>query len=241
MVQADAFGIPVGQVLRVQSSEIRIKRRQWAEEMAQKVPVKILVPLIFCILPCLFIAVLGPAAIAVMDSFSGKVGSTVTDVGRVALAARVFTIAALTPLAALAGSEYIRGALLVLLTAVFAVGLSMTHRLSETAVATLEGAVVATLAILTYPDQASVTPYLVIPALIAALDRGGQGTAARGGRRVRADAGALGAGGPAVGPRDGGQRLHLAGRCRGHRPDGIRPAPGAAAPMPTPPTAARSA
>lgn len=71
MVQADAFGIPVGQVLRVQSSEIRTKRRQWAEEMAQKVPVKILVPLIFCILPCLFIAVLGPAGISIMDSFSG--------------------------------------------------------------------------------------------------------------------------------------------------------------------------
>ena len=72
MVQADAFGIPVGQVLRVQSSEIRVKRRQWAEEAAQKVPVKILVPLIFCILPCLFIAVLGPAGIQIMESFSGK-------------------------------------------------------------------------------------------------------------------------------------------------------------------------
>jgi tight adherence protein C len=72
MVQADAFGIPVGQVLRVQSSEIRVKRRQWAEEAAQKVPVKILVPLIFCILPCLFIAVLGPAGISIMNSFSGK-------------------------------------------------------------------------------------------------------------------------------------------------------------------------
>jgi tight adherence protein C len=71
MVQADAFGIPVGQVLRVQSSEIRVKRRQWAEEMAQKVPVKILVPLIFCILPTLFIAVLGPAGISIMDNFSG--------------------------------------------------------------------------------------------------------------------------------------------------------------------------
>ena len=72
MVQADAFGIPVGQVLRVQSSEIRVKRRQWAEEQAQKVPVKILVPLIFCILPCLFIAVLGPAGISLMENFSGK-------------------------------------------------------------------------------------------------------------------------------------------------------------------------
>jgi tight adherence protein C len=72
MVQADAFGIPVGQVLRVQSSEIRVKKRQWAEEQAQKVPVKILIPLIFCILPCLFIAVLGPAAITIMDNFSGR-------------------------------------------------------------------------------------------------------------------------------------------------------------------------
>jgi tight adherence protein C len=72
MVQADAFGIPVGQVLRVQSAVIRVKKRQWAEEQAQKVPVKILIPLIFCILPCLFIAVLGPAAITIMDNFRGR-------------------------------------------------------------------------------------------------------------------------------------------------------------------------
>jgi tight adherence protein C len=72
MVQADAFGIPVGTVLRVQSSEIRVKKRQWAEEQAQKVPVKILVPMIFCILPCLFIAVLGPAGITIMNNFSGR-------------------------------------------------------------------------------------------------------------------------------------------------------------------------
>lgn len=73
MVQADAFGIPVGQVLRVQSSEIRVKRRQWAEEKAQKVPVKILVPLIFCILPCLFVVVLGPAGLSIWESFGSRV------------------------------------------------------------------------------------------------------------------------------------------------------------------------
>jgi tight adherence protein C len=72
MVQADALGIPIGQVLRVQSAEIRVKRRQSAEEQAQKVAVKIMVPLVFLILPCLFIAVLGPAAIGIMDAFSSK-------------------------------------------------------------------------------------------------------------------------------------------------------------------------
>jgi tight adherence protein C len=71
MVQADSFGIPIGQVLRVQSSEIRAKRRQRAEEKAQQVPVKITIPLIFCILPCLFVAVMGPAAISILDNFAG--------------------------------------------------------------------------------------------------------------------------------------------------------------------------
>ena len=72
MVQADSFGIPIAQVLRVQSAEIRVKRRQRAEEKAQQVPVKIMVPLIFLILPCLFIPVMGPAVINIMDSFSGR-------------------------------------------------------------------------------------------------------------------------------------------------------------------------
>ena len=69
MVQADQLGIPISQVLRVQSREIRTKRRQRAEEQAQKVAVKILMPLIFFILPCLFIAVLGPAGITIFESF----------------------------------------------------------------------------------------------------------------------------------------------------------------------------
>lgn len=68
MVQADSFGIPVAQVLRIQAQEMRVKRRQRAEEKAQQVPVKITVPLIFFILPCLFVAVMGPAAINIVDS-----------------------------------------------------------------------------------------------------------------------------------------------------------------------------
>ncbi|MFL6139675.1 MAG: type II secretion system F family protein [Frankiaceae bacterium] len=66
MVQADGFGIPISNVLRVQAKEMRIKRSQRAEEKAQKVPIKILFPLIFCILPSLFIVVIGPAAITVV-------------------------------------------------------------------------------------------------------------------------------------------------------------------------------
>lgn len=69
MVQADSLGIPVGKVLRIQSKEMRTKRRQRAEEKAQQVPVKIMVPLILFILPTLFIVVIGPAAISIMDMF----------------------------------------------------------------------------------------------------------------------------------------------------------------------------
>lgn len=69
MVQADQLGVPVGRVLRIQSQEMRLRRRQAAEEKAQKVPVKIMIPLVLCILPCLFIIVLGPAALKIMEAF----------------------------------------------------------------------------------------------------------------------------------------------------------------------------
>jgi tight adherence protein C len=73
IVQADAFGIPIANVLREQSKEARIKRRQRAEEKAQKVPVKIMVPLVLFILPVLFIVVIGPGAISIVNNFSGHV------------------------------------------------------------------------------------------------------------------------------------------------------------------------
>ena len=69
LVQADAFGIPIGQVLRVQSAEMRMKRRQAAEAKAQQVAVKMTIPLIMFILPTLFIVVIGPAALSIMDTF----------------------------------------------------------------------------------------------------------------------------------------------------------------------------
>lgn len=71
MVQADSLGIPIGRVLRIQSQEMRTKRRQRAEEKAQQVPVRIMIPLVLFILPCLFIVILGPAGIQIAQNFSG--------------------------------------------------------------------------------------------------------------------------------------------------------------------------
>lgn len=63
--QADRSGIPIGQVFRVQADEAREKRRQRAEEKAMALPVKLLFPLVVFILPALFIAILGPAAVRI--------------------------------------------------------------------------------------------------------------------------------------------------------------------------------
>lgn len=69
IVQADQLGVPIGRVLRVQSREMRLKRRQRAEEQAHKVPVKMMIPLVLCILPCLLIVVGGPAAVRMLGIF----------------------------------------------------------------------------------------------------------------------------------------------------------------------------
>ena len=71
MIQADKYGVGVAKVLRAQSTELRQKRRQRAEEVAQKVPLKLLFPMIFLVLPALFIVILGPGAIQVYETFFG--------------------------------------------------------------------------------------------------------------------------------------------------------------------------
>ncbi len=71
ILQADAHGISVGDVLRTQAAEVRLKRRQRAEEQAQKVPVKVLLPLMLCILPVLFIVLMTPVVIDIVGAFSG--------------------------------------------------------------------------------------------------------------------------------------------------------------------------
>jgi tight adherence protein C len=66
IIQAEQLGVPIAKVLQIQSQQLRIERRQRAEEMAAKAPVKMLFPMVGCIFPTIFIVILGPAIVTVM-------------------------------------------------------------------------------------------------------------------------------------------------------------------------------
>jgi tight adherence protein C len=71
VIQTEQLGVGIANVLRIQSEEIRRRRRQRAEEQGQKAPLKMLFPMVGCIFPTLFIVLLGPAALQVAHTFGG--------------------------------------------------------------------------------------------------------------------------------------------------------------------------
>jgi tight adherence protein C len=69
VVQADQLGVAITQVLRIQSEAMRIRRRQRAQELAQKAPIKMLFPMAFLIFPALYVVILGPSVPRIVEAF----------------------------------------------------------------------------------------------------------------------------------------------------------------------------
>jgi len=71
IIQADQLGVSMSKILRLQADQMRLRRRQRAEELAQQAPIKMLFPMVFLIFPALFVVILGPAIPRIMSSFGG--------------------------------------------------------------------------------------------------------------------------------------------------------------------------
>jgi tight adherence protein C len=69
IIQADQMGLPIKNVLRVQSSQLRLARKQAAEEKAMKAPIKMMLPLILFVFPVIFIILLGPTVLQLIKTF----------------------------------------------------------------------------------------------------------------------------------------------------------------------------